>query len=44
MQCHINLETHHPLLAMEADSNALFELLVCGFGNHLTAAPEYGVC
>lgn len=44
MQSHMNLETHHPLLAMEANSDALFEFLIGGLGNHLTATPEYGVC
>lgn len=40
----MNLETHHPLLAMEANSDALFEFLIGGLGNHLTATPEYGIC
>lgn len=44
LQGHMNLETHHPLLSMETNSNALFEFLIAGLGNHLTAAPEYGIC
>lgn len=44
MQCHVNLETHHPLLAVEANSDTLFEFFVGGLGYHLTATPEYGVC
>lgn len=39
----LNIQTHHPLLAMEADSDALLEFLIGGFGHHLTATPEYGV-
>lgn len=40
----MNLETYHPLLAMEANSDALFELLIGGLGNHLTTASEDGFC
>lgn len=40
----MNSETHHPLLSMEANSNALFEFLIAGLGKHLTAASEYGIC
>lgn len=29
---------------MEAHGDALLQLLVGGFGDHLTAAPEYGLC
>lgn len=29
---------------METDGDALFEFLIGGFGDHLTAAPEYGLC
>lgn len=42
--CDEDLETHHPLLAMETDSDALLEFLVGGLGYHLTATSEYGVC
>lgn len=42
--CGEDLETHHPLLAMETNSDALLEFLVGGLGYHLTATSEYGVC
>lgn len=35
--------THHTLLAMETNSNALFEFFIGGLWNHLTATPKYGI-
>lgn len=40
----LTVKTNHSFFAVEANSDALFEFLVGGFGNHLTAASEYGLC